>query len=251
MNIKIKTFNTTFWVLLFLTVTASCLFYFYYAQVGLDTSIKTLFSLHVFATIYYFIYKIGLTTDKEYSYLLTTNGYPDESLLKELFPLNLCNTSFIVAPLALLTLNHYLIAFMILVVPFSISLALLMPSFALSDDNLFKPRVFGFYFTHLYPLFLSITMMQIHLYSPQFIDSFAVIVIIMMISLFAHLVNTILIKTKLCVEANYFFTYYHEENSVLKALYNKIHIPWIYLIPLFICAYFIVTAILFILMLFV
>lgn len=91
------------------------------------------------------------------------------------------------------------------------------------------PRMLGFYLTHLLLIVCGISLTTLGFYRPEYRDFPGIIAAFIVLSLGAHLVNTILRNT-VCPQADYFFTY-GADISVLNMLWSVIPIPYVYLLP--------------------
>lgn len=229
----IKTFNLTFWIVILVTIFLGYLFTVFANSVDYKTSLTVFFVIHIIAVIYYFSYKVGLTKDKEYNDFLKEHNLPYSEFYSEIFPCQLCNLSYIIIPISLITKNEYLIAFSMITFPLGLIVALLMPSPGLSDDCFFKRRVSGFYITHVYIIFMSIVLWNYHFIELNYFHVLTSIFVLFCLQICAHILNTILIKTDLTKSANYLFTIHHAGNPVLKFLQDKIKIKLVYLFPLY------------------
>ena len=87
----------------------------------------------------------------------------------------------------------------------------------------------GFYLTHLLLIVCGISLTTLGFYRPEYRDFPGIIAAFIVLSLGAHLVNTILRNT-VCPQADYFFTY-GADISVLNMLWSVIPIPYVYLLP--------------------
>jgi len=229
----IKTFNLTFWIVILVTVFLSLLFTLVNKYIGYKTSLVLFFIIHIVFTSYYFTYKIRLTKDDERNNLMKSKGLPPSEFFSEIFPCQLCNTSYFVIPIAIITQNEYLLAFSMITYPLGLVIALLMPSPFLSDDSFFKKRVAGFYITHLYILFMSIVLWNYNFIELRYIHVLTSIVVLFTLCTIAHLLNCFLYYTNITKSANYLFTMHPDGNPILEILKKKINIKLIYVFPLY------------------
>lgn len=228
---KIKTFNPVFWILIFITVFCSYLFNRYTTIHGIESATKLFYIIHIFSVIFYFVYKYSLTIDKEYYDIIIKNGLKPSTFLTEFIPIQLCNVSYIIAPIAFYTKSPILIIYCEVVTLFCVILAILMPYCGLSNDSIFKMRVLGYYGTHLYMLFMSLAIWGLKIVYPDYQYIKGLVLLLILLSFIAHITNVLLNELHIA-SSNYMFTYYHDNNPVLKYLYNFIHIKWIYTLPI-------------------
>ena len=109
------------------------------------------------------------------------------------------------------------------------AMALTFPEIAFNGYSLLLPRMLGFYLTHLLLIVCGISLTTLGFYRPEYRDFPGIIAAFIVLSLGAHLVNTILRNT-VCPQADYFFTY-GADISVLNMLWSVIPIPYVYLLP--------------------
>jgi len=234
MRFYIKRFNPLFFILLFITTLLAYLYKLIYLYYGKTICNIVFIIIYILKFIYYFKYHIDLSKDKEFEELCIRNNVPKSSLLSEIIPLQLCNISYILLPLGIVFDIEPFIGFGLLMAPFSVLIALLMPYPGLSNDSLLKPRIAGFYFTHLFILFMSLTIWMTKEYTIDYQLAFEVFILLIICSFVAHITNRILYNTCLCKEANYFYTMDPSFNSLAYFFYKLIPIKWIYEFPIFI-----------------
>ena len=180
--------------------------------------------------VYFFVYKYQLSKDVEYSGIQALSGAGNFSWWTEL-PLNLCNISLVVIPLAFFFKKRTLMSFGFFVSPLGALLALLMPVAGFSGYSFFTPRVCGFYFTH-YAIFFSLPIvLSLKLYKPEKRDIMPCFAVFMIIASVVFVINVLIRVLGFSQFSNYFYEMSPVNNPVLGFLYNLIPVPGLYLLP--------------------
>ena len=109
--------------------------------------------------------------------------------------------------------------------------ALVMPVDGFSGVPLLSVNAIGFYGFHGLVLVLSVSFGTLKVYRPEWRDIPGVLLILLLLALPVHGVN-MLLRATVYPEANYFYTYGLEGNSVLEGLKSWIPIPLVYELPL-------------------
>lgn len=229
-NLVIETFNNVFNTMLgafaaFVLIVALCL-----RKKTDEKKRKFTAWLYFFVFIYFFVYKYQLSIDESYSVIQYEAGNGGFSWWSEL-PLNLCNITLIVTPLAMLTDSRLLKSFVFYISPVGALLALLMPSPGFGGYSILLPRVAGFYITHFFALIAGPLLCSLKLYRPDFKDIFKCFATFCVIGALVFAVNVVLRKTGINPYSNYFFLMYTDGNPILEMLYKLIPVQGLYLAP--------------------
>lgn len=175
--------------------------------------------------VLYFVYKGFLSVDAEF---VQVSGIERFNWFNEL-PLQLCNINLFLIPLGAATGKRGIMGFAFFIAPLAALLALMFPEAAFVGYLITQPRILGFYLTHLLIVVCGISLYTLGFYKPEFADFPGIIAAFVVLSLGAHIINTVLRRT-VCPQASYFFTY-GADISVLNLLWRLIPIPYIYLLP--------------------
>ena len=186
---------------------------------------RFLIGLCIANIVLYFVYKAFLSIDAEF---VQVSGLEKFNWFNEL-PLQLCNINLFLIPIGILTRRRGILGFAFFIAPLGAAMALTFPEIAFNGYSLLLPRMLGFYFTHLLLIVCGISLTTLGFYRPEYRDFPGIVAAFIVLSLGAHLVNTILRNT-VCPQADYFFTY-GADISVLNMLWSVIPIPYVYLLP--------------------
>lgn len=187
-----------------------------------------LFYFVVFA--YFFYYKYMLSLDEEYSVIQYEVGNGGFSWYSEL-PLNLCNITLMVTPIAMLFDSRLLKSFIFYISPIGAALALLMPSAGFGGYSIFLPRVAGFYLTHFAAFIAGPMIFTLGLYKPRYKDVMKCFVTFIIISALVFCVNVAMRMTGVNPYSNYFFLMNPDGNFILEKFFNLIPYPGLYILP--------------------
>ncbi len=229
-NLVIETFNTVFNSMLgafaaIVLVVALCL-----RNKTDEKKRKFVAWLYFLVFIYFFVYKYQISLDKPYSVIQYEAGKGGFSWWSEL-PLNLCNITLIITPIAMFTDNRLLKSFIFYISPVGALLALLMPSVGFGGYSILLPRVAGFYTTHFFALIAGPMICALKLYRPDYKDIFKCFATFCVIGVLVLGVNIILRKTGINPYSNYFFLMNSDGNPILEIIFDLIPIPGLYLVP--------------------
>ena len=175
--------------------------------------------------VLYFVYKGFLSVDAEF---VQVSGIERFNWFNEL-PLQLCNINLFLIPIGVMTRKRGILGFAFFIAPLAALMALMFPEAAFVGYSITQPRIIGFYLTHLLIVICGISLLTLGFYRPEFRDFPGIISAFIVLSLGAHIINTVLRHT-VCPQASYFFTY-GADISVLNLLWQLIPIPYIYLLP--------------------
>lgn len=221
----IKPFNFVHICLLAVGVGAIYLIWYKLRGKSEKTRERFLMGLCVANIALYFIYKAFLSVDAEF---VQVSGLEKFNWFNEL-PLQLCNINLFLIPIGILTRRRGILGFAFFIAPLGAAMALTFPEIAFNGYSLLLPRMLGFYFTHLLLIVCGISLTTLGFYRPEYRDFPGIVAAFIVLSLGAHLVNTIL-RSTVCPQADYFFTY-GADISVLNLLWSVIPIPYVYLLP--------------------
>ena len=170
--------------------------------------------------ILYIIYKIvyALNPDNEFDILLN-------------LPLHVCNINLILLPLAVLLKNKALMAYQLYFGTVLAALALLTIDADFMSKPLFEFTCFIYFYYHSMLVILPFMLVKHKFFRPSFKNVWQPTVILIALTIMAHIINVIFRATGIAPEANYFFTY-GLRGSFFTELYWKI-IPYnfFYLLP--------------------
>ena len=176
----------------------------------------------------YFIYKYALSLDAEFDILTAdTGGF---NWWGEL-PIQLCNISMILIPIAVLKKSRPLMSFCFFIGPLGALMALIMPGTGFSGYSLLLPRMLGYYGTHFMIVIEGWALMAFGLFRPRFSDLPKVTVSFCSLGLAIFGVNMLLRWSGLHPSANYFFLVETEGNPILDMFYRLIPVPFLYALP--------------------
>lgn len=187
-------------------------------------------AIMIFATLCYFIYKVFLSLDTDYSAITEAAGIGAFSWWSEL-PLQLCNINLILIPIACLTKNRSLESFCFFTAPLGAAMALTMPCAGFECYSLLLPRVFGFYFTHFMVFFGGIALASFNIYRPKFRDLFRTVLLALFLTLGIFCINLLMRVTGVNPHANYFYCVETEGNFILELFYSWLPYPFVYMLP--------------------
>lgn len=182
------------------------------------------------AFLYFFYYKYMLSLDAEYSAIQYEIGNGGFSWYNEL-PLNLCNITLMITPIAMLFDSRLLKSFIFYISPIGAALALLMPSAGFGGYSIFLPRVAGFYITHFAAFIAGPMIFTLGLYKPMFKDVLKCFMTFMIIATVVFIINAVMRLTGINEYSNYFFLMYPDGNPILEMLYKYIPCPGLYVLP--------------------
>ena len=217
-DFKIKTFGIGWWFYILLTI----LGLFIVTKVGnkydLDTRKNIVMYLSVIELIILRVYKFSLRyAEYEYNYF------------NEL-PCFLCNQSTFLCILAAYLNNQTIMSFCLTVGALGAFLALLMPDKMYIDLPFYSGQAIGFYGYHSLLVVTCISFYTLGLYEAKPKDSLWIMLMLFLLTCFAHLINSVLRKSNLNPKANYIFTY-DPDNFILEKLYERFPYKLFYMLP--------------------
>lgn len=176
----------------------------------------------------YFIYKYALSLDADYNEITANMG--GFNWWGEL-PLQLCNISMILIPIAVMKKSRPLLCFGFFIGPLGALMALLMPGNGFDGYSLLLPRMLGYYGTHFMIVMEGWALVTFGLFKPRFSDIPRAALTIFALGLAIFGVNMLLRWSGLHPKANYFFAVETEGNFLLEIFHSWIPVPFLYLIP--------------------
>ena len=218
----IKAFNGVFFVVIGIVILLTIGLFLILKNRSDKVKIVTLSSISIFNIVFFFIYKIWLSNDKEF---LEINNLEFFNWWAEL-PLQLCNISMFMLPIGLLLKNNFLKSYVFFISPLAAFMALCFPEPAFTNSSIFLLRNIGFYTTHAIIIILGINVAALKLYKPTYKGAVMPIITALVLATVMFGVNTILRNT-VCPEANYFFTY-QTEIPLLSTFYSILPVPLLY-----------------------
>ncbi len=245
----IKPFNSFFWLIISLHALAFGILCHFLNRSLRETREMVIYVLSVINALYFLVYKIGLSKDEEYSVLSVENGFGAFNIWREL-PFQLCNINIFMLPLGVATKNQIIMAASFFSSVIGATLALSMPCKGMEEGSYLMPRFYGFYGFHFLLVFTASLLMGLDLYTPQYGQVIPLLVTVYLEACFAFVISWLFRHLKLNDNANYFYVYGGEGNPVLDWFYEKIPVPLVYLLPVFILLIPVVYALMFVLRLF-
>ncbi len=176
----------------------------------------------------YFIYKYALSLDADYNVITANMG--GFNWWGEL-PLQLCNISMILIPIAVLKKSRPLLCFGFFIGPLGALMALVMPGNGFDGYSLLLPRMLGYYGTHFMIVMEGWALASFGLFKPRYSDIPGAALTIFALGLAIFGVNMLLRWSGLHPKANYFFAVETEGNFLLEIFHSWIPVPFLYLIP--------------------
>ena len=197
---------------------------------SLETRKKTLVWIMFGTLALFFVYKLLLSMDAEYSAICAAAGEGEFTWWKEL-PIQLCNINLILVPVSILTGKRELQSFSFFLGPLGAIMALLMPCTGFEYYSLLLPRMWGFYITHWVVFFGSLSLRTFGIYKPKFKDLKRTVITTVILTFVVFLFNMLLRVTGICETANYFFVVEPVGNPILELLHGFIPVPFLYILP--------------------
>lgn len=221
----IKTFNLVFFGLLLFVVLLIFLLWFFFRNKSEKFRKNLIIGLSLLNIIFFFVYKLFLSIDKEF---LAINQIDKFNWWSEL-PLQLCNINMFVIPLSLILNKKFLMGFSFFIAPLGALMSFLFPEPAFTGYSIFLMRNIGFYFTHSLIIVLGISLCTLGFFRPNYRYLPSIVITLIALASLMHGVNVIL-RATVCPHANYFFTF-PTDISLLSLFYKWISIPLLYLLP--------------------
>lgn len=219
-QLRIKTFNIGWWFYIILTIICLILLSTLKNKItNIDHKYNLVLIISVIEYIILRIYKFSLKDIR-----------PDYNYYNEL-PCYLCNQSTIMCILACLTRNTGIMAYCVSVGTIGALLAIFLPDRYNIDQLFFSKQAFGFYGYHCLLIISCLSFYFLGLYNPKPSDAIYSVAYTIILVIIAHIINLILVTTKLNPISNYAFTMY-PDNSILDKLYKILPVKLFYLVPI-------------------
>ena len=173
-----------------------------------------------FNNVLYIVYKIVQFYLPSYDFDIWLN-----------LPLHFCNINLILLPLALLLRNKYLLAYQFY---FGVSLSLLA---LLAVDEAFRGQpileftALVYFYYHSFLMIAPILLVKFKFFTPSFKAVWQPTLILIGLTLMAHIVNMVFRNTGLASEANYFFTYGLHGDPLTDMYWRLIPYEFFFLLP--------------------
>ncbi len=176
----------------------------------------------------FFVYKYFLSIDQAFDAI--TAGMGGFNWWGEM-PLQLCNISMILIPIAVMTRSRPLMCFGFFIGPLGALMALVMPGNGFDGYSLLLPRMLGYYGTHFMIVIEGWALLTFGLFKPRFSDIPRASLTLFCLGLAIFGINMVLRWSGLHTKANYFFAVETEGNALLEIFHRWIPVPFLFLIP--------------------
>jgi hypothetical integral membrane protein (TIGR02206 family) len=154
-----------------------------------------------------------------------------------ILPLELCNINIYVTLLACITKKKSLFSYLYFVSLFGALIPLIIfPDchMIVNGRNLFHYMFFDYYFIHTNLVAIPIWLISWSFYKPSFKDVLPTTIVLIIVHLFVFVSSMILRNFSMFANANYMYVYSASNLPILRELYQLIHIPYVYELPLLI-----------------
>ncbi len=212
-------FNIWWWIYVIATASLLTIMTLVFKDYDVDTKFKALLVFHIFEYTALRVYKYSLIRTRE------------ESTFFNELPCYLCNQATIMGIIACITRNTGIMAYCVTIGSVGSLLAYLMPDQYFIGQKFLSFPTYGFFGYHGLLIVSCLSFFTLGLYEPQLIDFYWGPLWMLILTFIDHIINVVLRKTKLCLDVNYSNTM-EPENFILKKLYDKIPINFVYLLPL-------------------
>lgn len=219
----IRTFNLTYFLLLFFILSACILITCLLRGKSEDIKRKVMYGLCYFNIFLFVIYKVYLKIGNQE---LLDKGYRFNIWLE--LPIQLCNISLFLVPLGLYKKHDFLYAYGFYIAPLGALMALTFPEPAFTNTNLFYFHNIGFYFTHANIIINGVLLVTLGFFKPSFKKVPSLLIFIIVLTVASFLVNLSL-RALFHVPANYFFSYEPVGISILELFWKILPVRCIYL----------------------
>ncbi len=220
----LEAFNGVFFAVVGGTVAFIVLLWALFRKASEKTKKIVLITLCVINIIIFGVYKFFLSRDQWYIDKGLFNWWSE-------LPLHLCNVNMFLIPIGILTKKRGLMGFSFFLAPLGATMATIFPSEGFSGYSLALPRMWGFYATHMLIIACGITLATFNFYRPRFKDLPKIVATFIGLGLAAFCITVLLRNLTGCETVNYFFTWTHDDISILKMFWNLIPVPFLYELP--------------------
>ena len=226
----IEPFNVNFFIMLGVTALFCFLFILAFRKTSERTRRAAVAVLYGLTIIFFFVYKIWLGIDPEYSDLRVEGGLAAFNFWDEL-PLNLCNINMILIFIGVLTNSRLILGLNFFIGSLGALFPILMPIVGFHGYSFFFPRMLGYYITHLVILCETPILAGLNLFRPKFRDVLPTFGFFFILTAFTTGINYLFRFIGVSDSANYFYTMNPAGNPILELLYKYIPIPGVYVLP--------------------
>ena len=134
-------------------------------------------------------------------------------------------------PIAVLLNKRPLMGFCFFLAPLGALLAIIMPGEGFNGYSIFLPRMLGYYGTHFMIVIEGLALAAFGFYRPKYKDLWKTFLTMVILLLVIFGVNQLIINVFGYQAANYFYTMFPENISLLELFWKWIPVPCLYLLP--------------------
>ena len=225
MMLEISPFNAVFFAIMGIFAALIIGIWYIFRNKSENAKRGVIVGICAFNIVFYFIYKYCLSKDTQFLEITQLERF---NWFKEL-PMQLCNINMFLIPISLIIKKRAVYGFSFFIGPLAAFMALIFPEKAFDGYSLLLMRNMGYYVTHGLILVCAVSLATLGFFKPKFRDIPGTVVALIVISSVIHAVN-IFLRTTVCPEANYFFTY-GADISILNLFWNWIPVPYLYEMP--------------------
>ena len=219
-DLKISVYGRGWWFYTILTILGLFILTIFGNRLpDVNSRLKLVLILSIIEYIVLRLYKFSLR-----------NIRTDYNYFNEL-PCYLCNQSTILCIIAAYFNCKEIMVFVIIIGTLGALLAWFFPDSYNRDQPFYSIQALGFYGYHGLLIITCLSFYTLHIYKPDPKDCLWVMFMIFILAIIAHIINVILIKTKLNPRSNYVYTV-KPEVAFLKKLWSFIPHQLIYLLPI-------------------
>lgn len=216
---RIRVFNRWWWFYVALTVCVLILVTLTGRQLGLQARYRLVLTVSIIELVILRIYKYSLRKIRA-----------DYNYFNEL-PCYLCNQATLLCIIAAITRNVSIMAYCVSIGTLGAILAFVMPDGYNRDQLVFSRQAYGFYGYHGLLIVTCLSFYTLNLYVPALKDCIWAGIYTALLAIIAHIINIIMVKTRLNPKSNYVFTMY-PDNVVMQALYDRLPVRLFYMLPI-------------------
>jgi len=181
---------------------------------------KVLLLLCGFNAVLYVAYMIAHVVDPNFHFEILNN-----------LPLHFCNINLVLIPLAILTRNKTLMAYQVYFgFPLAtVALIVVYPLFL--STSILEFKTFTYFFYHSVLVVLPILLVKFRIFTPSFKIIWQPTVLLLTLTLIAHIINVTFRATGLSSEANYFFTHGLDGDFFTEFFWSIVPFNFFFLLP--------------------
>ena len=211
---------STLWILLFVADAAVIVaLSLILKDKTVDDKAKVMMGIGIFNCIYWIAYKIILSQDPTFEFILATE-----------FPFHLCNLNTFMIPFAIKSRKPGFLNFCFCFGILGSILAMLSPDPHFVNVSLSTIKGYGYWGTHHVLIIQSILLVSCGFYRPGYKEIPKSIGILLVLYFTMFLINLLLRKIT-GLPINYLFTFGMEGNTIIEALYKIFPVYPLYLVP--------------------